>query len=240
MISSPSNARIKEIMKLKQNKYRKQMKQFIVEGDHLVEEALKYGYVDLIIKSPEYHFECDQEIIEVSDAVLEKLSFVKTPQPIMAVCHYKEQKLEEGNRYLLLDGLQDPGNIGTLIRTALAFSYTQIIFSDSTVDLYNDKLIRASQGAIFRANVIQTNLKDIIIDLQKNGVKVVGTALYNSVDINQCEKTKKMAIVLGNEGNGMSKEIMAMTDQNVIIPISDIESLNVGVAGGIAMFYFQA
>ena len=140
----------------------------------------------------------------------------------------------------LIAYLQDHGNIGTLIRTALAFSYTQIIFSDSTVDLYNDKLIRASQGAIFRANVIQTNLKDVITDLQKNGVKVVGTALYNSVDINQCEKTKKMAIVLGNEGNGMSKEIMAMTDQNVIIPISDIESLNVGVAGGIAMFYFQA
>ena len=239
MISSVNNARIKEIMKLKQAKYRKANQQFLVEGDHLVEEALKYGYVDYIIKLPSYSFKCDQEILEVSEAVLEKLSFVKTPQPIMAVCHMKKQELIDTQRYLLMDGLQDPGNIGTLIRTALAFNYSQIILSENTVDLYNDKLIRASQGAIFRANIVQTPLKEAVLDLKSRGVKVVGTALYHSIDIDQCTKSEKMAIVVGNEGNGMSREILEITDQNVIIPISSIESLNVGVAGAIAMFYFQ-
>lgn len=235
MITSVQNKTIKELLKLKQKKYRKE--EYLVESMHLVEEAVKAKQANLIISTTP--IDLGIENLVVSKEVMEKLAFTKTPQPIMARCKIqKNEELIDGNRYLILDRLQDPGNIGTLIRTALAFNIDQVILANECVDLYNDKLLRSMQGAHFHISCLYGNLKDIIKQLQDKGVCVVGSALENGKDINSIDKQEKMAFVLGNEGNGMDKDILALCDKIAYIPINTIESLNVAIAGSIMMYHF--
>ena len=169
-----------------------------------------------------------------------KLAFTKSPSNIMAKCKIdSNNELMMKKRYLILDDLQDPGNIGTLIRSALAFGIDQVILSKNCVDLYNDKLLRAMQGANFHISCIYGDLTEIIEKLQANGVVVVGSALENGQDISLIEKTEKMAFIVGNEGNGMNQNILDKCDYIGYIPIQTIESLNVAIAGSILMYHFS-
>lgn len=238
MITSASNNTIKALIKLRQKKYRDETGYYLVEGEHLVEEAMKAKQVECLISTKD--ITSDLPIIAVSDEVMSKLSFTKSPQSIMAKCKIKkEKKLVDGKRYLILDDLQDPGNIGTLIRTALAFSIDQVILSNNCVDLYNDKLLRSMQGANFHISCIYDDLKTVISTLKKNNVKIIGSALENGQDIKQIEISEKMAFIVGNEGNGMNKDILQECDYVGYIPINTIESLNVAIAGSIMMYHFK-
>ena len=238
MITSASNNTIKALIKLKQKKYRDETGYYLVEGEHLVEEAMKAKQVECLISTKD--ITSDLPIIVVSNEVMSKLSFTKSPQSIMAKCKIKkEKKLIDGKRYLILDDLQDPGNIGTLIRTALAFSIDQVILSNNCVDLYNDKLLRSMQGANFHISCIYDDLKTVISTLKKNNVKIIGSALENGQDIKQIKISEKMACVVGNEGNGMNKDILQECDYVGYIPINTIESLNVAIAGSIMMYHFK-
>ena len=238
MITSASNNTIKALIKLKQKKYRDETGYYLVEGEHLVEEAMKAKQVECLISTKD--ITSDLPIIVVSNEVMSKLSFTKSPQSIMAKCKIKkEKKLIDGKRYLILDDLQDPGNIGTLIRTALAFSIDQVILSNNCVDLYNDKLLRSMQGANFHISCIYDDLKTVISTLKKNNVKIIGSALENGQDIKQIKISEKMAFVVGNEGNGMNKDILQECDYVGYIPINTIESLNVAIAGSIMLYYFK-
>ena len=238
MITSASNNTIKALIKLKQKKYRDETGYYLVEGEHLVEEAMKAKQVECLISTKD--ITSDLPIIVVSNEVMSKLSITKSPQSIMAKCKIKkEKKLIDGKRYLILDDLQDPGNIGTLIRTALAFSIDQVILSNNCVDLYNDKLLRSMQGANFHISCIYDDLKTVISTLKKNNVKIIGSALENGQDIKQIKISEKMAFVVGNEGNGMNKDILQECDYVGYIPINTIESLNVAIAGSIMMYHFK-
>ena len=238
MITSASNNTIKALIKLKQKKYRDETGYYLVEGEHLVEEAMKAKQVECLISTKD--ITSDLPIIVVSNEVMSKLSFTKSPQSIMAKCKIKkEKKLIDGKRYLILDDLQDPGNIGTLIRTALAFSIDQVILSNNCVDLYNDKLLRSMQGANFHISCIYDDLKTVISTLKKNNVKIIGSALENGQDIKQIKISEKMAFIVGNEGNGMNKDILQECDYVGYIPINTIESSNVAIAGSIMMYYFK-
>lgn len=238
MITSASNNTIKALIKLKQKKYRDETGYYLVEGEHLVEEAMKAKQVECLISTKD--ITSDLPIVIVSNEVMSKLSFTKSPQSIMAKCKIKkEKKLIDGKRYLILDDLQDPGNIGTLIRTALAFSIDQVILSNNCVDLYNDKLLRSMQGANFHISCIYDDLKTVISTLKKNNVKIIGSALENGQDIKQIKISEKMAFVVGNEGNGMNKDILQECDYVGYIPINTIESLNVAIAGSIMMYHFK-
>ena len=166
MITSMQNKTVKELLKLKQKKYRKDY--YLVETNHLVEEAIKAKQTDLIISTEPV--DLGVENLVVSKEIMEKLASTKTPQPIMARCFIqKDKKLVDGKRYLILDYLQDPGNIGTLIRTALAFGIDQVILSNECVDLYNDKLLRSMQGAHFHLSCLYGDLKKIIPALKEKG-----------------------------------------------------------------------
>lgn len=239
MITSVHNDTIKNIMKLKQKKYRDEMNLFLVEGYHLVEEARRYQYIETLITTLDHQFE--EPTIYVSQDVMKKLAFTQTPQPIMAICHKnsQNQNIVKGTRYLLLDRVQDPGNVGTIIRTALALGIDQIIMSKDCVDLYNDKVIRATQGAIFQMNIAIMDLKEVILILQNQDVKVYGTCLKNASSIDTYMKQSKMAFVMGNEGQGVSQDILNLCDHLVYIPIKSIESLNVAVATAITIYHFQ-
>ena len=238
MITSTSNNTIKTLIKLKQKKYRDEFGSYLIEGEHLVEEAIKAKQVECLISTKE--IKSDLPVIIVSNEVMKKISFTKSPQSIMAKCKIKKEKeLVDGKRYLILDDLQDPGNIGTLIRTALAFSIDQIILSNNCVDLYNDKLLRSMQGSNFHINCIYDDLKTVISTLKKNNVKIIGSALENGQDIKEIEISEKMAFIVGNEGNGMNKDILLKCDNIGYIPIDTIESLNVAIAGSIMMYHFR-
>ena len=231
-ITSVNNPLVKDAVKLQQKKYRDLFNLFVVEGYHLYEEASKFN----IIK---YIFTTDKTIkgdnvYYVTNQVLTKLAKTKTPQKVLCVCH-KVKKEELSNQVLILEGIQDPGNLGTLLRSALAFNFKTVIL-DNTVDLYNDKVVRSTQGAMFYLNIINMKASDFIKKYSE--YVIYGTAL-NGVSLDSIKPQKNIAIVLGNEGAGVTKELLNETFQNITIKTSDVESLNVGVAGSIIMHYLN-
>lgn len=242
MIQSVNNDYIKQLSKLKQKKYREEKRQFLAEGEHLVEEAIRNDLAIEIFCLDETKVpDTKAKITLVSKPVLEKLTFSKTPQSMVALCAYKKASIDftKAKRLFLLDGLQDPGNIGTIIRTSLAFGFDGVILSDDSVDLYNDKLLRACQGANFYLPILQTDIQTVIPTLQKEGFSVYATALRNAKPIEMIDCQTKMAFVLGNEGNGVKESTIDVCDSAIYIPISQAESLNVAIAGGIVAFQFR-
>ena len=235
MYQSINNPKIKELNKLKQKKYRDKYNLFLVEGKHLVEEAKKAKVLKEIIMSPELDFDFN-DISYASKDVLKYLSDVETPQNIIGVC-YKKTNPIIGNKVLILDDIQDPGNLGTIIRSTVAFNFDTIILSNNSVDLYNPKVIRSSQGMLFKTNIIRTDLKQTIIDLKNKNYKILATKVDTGKDIKSLEKNQKICIIMGNEGNGVSEDILKLADDFINIKINkDCESLNVAVATSIILY----
>ena len=235
-ITSVNNPLIKELIKLKQKKYRDKEKKFIVEGYNIIEEAK--DYITLIITSSkeDENILPNVEHILVPKEIIGKLSGTVTPQGIIGICNYVTSRENFEGNVLVLDGLQDPGNIGTLIRTAICFDFNTIYITDNSCDIYNEKVLRATQGGIFKVNIIRKNINDIIDDLKKKGYYIVGTSLKNGIPLNDINFKNLNAIILGNEGNGVSKETIERSNINAYIPINtSMESLNVAIAGGIIM-----
>ena len=165
VIESVQNEKIKYFRKLRETKYIKEYKEFIVEGEHLVEEAIKNGCAKEIILLNGKDYNTNLPKIYVSDNVLKSISLLKTPQYVMALCKVKNNNEIKGSRLLLLDNVSDPGNLGTIIRSSVAFNIDTIILSEDSVNLYNDKVVRSSEGMIFNTNIITMNLSDSIKEI---------------------------------------------------------------------------
>ena len=227
-ITSTSNDKVLAWAKLKMKKYRDIENAFLVEGDNLVREALKKGIVKEIIATYDTMFDVPSYV--VNEKIMTKLSMMVNPPSIMAVCSYILPDNIEG-RVLLLDRIQDPGNLGTIIRSAVAFNFNTIIISDDSVDVYNEKVIRATEGMIFHINIIKSDLESMIKILKRKGYKIIGTDVHGGKRVEEY-RDSNYAFVIGNEGNGMSIEIKELCDAFVYIPISTtVESLNAAVAG---------
>ena len=246
MISSMENGRFKSFVKLKQKKYRHQEKKFLVEGEHLVTAAIEAGVVAeiLLCEGFEGNFSFDSgnfDVVCLSEGLFLKLAYAVTPQRVMAVCYMKEMVPEIDKRLLLVDDVQDPGNLGTLVRSAVAFGFDGVVLSGNCVDLYNDKVIRATKGALFGVPIVRVHLPSYVKDLQSSGVMVYGATLDGkAMSLNDAPMLDRMAFVLGNESNGISNEVLDLVDGNIFIRISSaVESLNVGVAGSIIMQSFN-
>ena len=237
VIESVQNEKIKYFRKLRETKYIKEYKLFIVEGEHLVEEAIKNGCAKEIILLNGKDYNTDLNKIYVSDNVLKSISLLKTPQYIMALCNVIDNKEIKGSRLLLLDNVSDPGNLGTIIRSSVAFNIDTIILSEDSVNLYNDKVVRSSEGMIFNTNIITMNLSDSIKEIKNKGIKVYGTDLKGSKYLHEFNKPTSFALIVGNEGMGMKKEILDLCDENIKIEMNNnCESLNVGVATSIILY----
>lgn len=230
MIESLTNEHIKKIAKLNEKKYRDEEGLFLVEGIHLVEEAKKKNLLKEIITTI-----TDTEGTLVSVEVMKKITKTESPVKMIGVCKKMETNTLS-NHVLILDNVQDPGNVGTLIRSALAFDFKTIVL-DNCADPYSPKVVRSTQGAIFQTNLIIGSAIDYIGDMKTDGYTLYGTSLQNGYPLKSFEKNEKLGIVLGNEGNGVRKEILDMMDKNIFIEINEIESLNVAIAGGIIMYY---
>lgn len=238
VISSVDNKKIKLINSLKISKKRKEFGLFVVEGMHLVEEAYKNGFLEeiFLLENEQLEFSCNMDITYVTYEVMEKITTLKTPSNVIGICKIKNNNEVIGNKILLLDDIQDPGNLGTIIRSACAFSIDTIILSRNSVDLYNEKVIRSTQGMIFKVNVIVDDLKDVINELKSDNYLILGTDVNNGINVREI-KPSKFALIMGNEGSGIKEEIKRMCDKNLYIKMNhDCESLNVGVATSILLY----
>ena len=236
IITSLENNKIKEYLKLKQKKYRDETRLFLAPGIHLVLEALKENkLVDLLV-SKDLDLEIDFPSTLVSSNILKKLSEMNSSPKVIGIVKMNEIKNITGNRVVILDDLQDPGNLGTIIRSSVAFNVTDIVLSNNTVDLYNEKVIRASQGMIFKINIIRDDITSVIKNLKNKNYLVLGTNVNNGVDVSSINPTK-YAIVIGNEGLGVKDDILALCDKNIYIKMNnECESLNAAVALSIIIY----
>lgn len=229
-ISSVNNEKVKYWASLKLKKNRDKDKCFLVEGNHLIKEAKEKGLVICTISINDSNAD-----FLVTKEIMKKISDQKSISDNAAIVRYIPEQEIKGN-VLILDDIQDPGNLGTLIRSSIAFGFDDIILSEESVDLYNPKVIRATEGMIFNVNVIRTNILKYISRLKENGYKILVSDVIGGKDIKN-EISNNIALVLGNEGKGVQKNIKDLGDEFINIKMNDAcESLNVGVAGSILMY----
>lgn len=241
IITSKDNEIIKNIKKLHDKKYR--IDSYIVEGIKMVKEAISENQlIELIAIREDFEINFDTKnikIITVSSKVFNDISDVKTPQGILAVIKKKPNKqIETNTDYILaLDSLQDPGNMGTIIRTADSANINQIIINKTTVDPYSSKVIRSTMGAIYRMNIIEVeNLESTLKELQDKSFKVITTDLKAEKSIYDINYNRTI-VVIGNEANGVSQEVLEIADERVIIPmLGKTESLNASIAASIMIY----
>ena len=229
-ITSLQNEHVKYWVNLGNKQFRDKEKVFLVEGDHLIEEAKKRNLIvetiSVVDESADYF---------VTKEIMQKISKQKSISYNAAVVKFiPEDSLK--NNVLIIDGLQDPGNLGTIIRSGIAFGFTDFVLSCNSVDVYNDKVIRATEGMIFHVNVLRRDLLEFIPKLKMLGYKIVGTDVTGGSDINDVTRDN-IALVIGSEGAGMSSDVKELCDSLVHINMSDsCESLNAGVAASILMY----
>ena len=238
MISSLENEKIKKLVKLQMKKYRDLYKEYIIEGEHLIGEALKVGSVIEVFVVEGYEYNVDCPITIVSRNVMKKISTMDTPSNVIALCKKIINK-NIGKKILLLDEVQDPGNLGTIIRSSVAINIDTIILSENTVDLYNPKVLRATQGMYNFINIFSMDSKSAIEEIKNKNIKVYGTNVVNGIDVKSLSDDEKnsFCLIVGNEGNGVREEILELCDKNLYIKMNDnVESLNVGVACSILLY----
>lgn len=244
LITSVQNQQVKDWKKLHRKKYREETGTFLIEGYHLIEEAYETDQLieTLIVQEgKETPAWMDEDyVVTVTAQVFKEIAQTETPQGIAAVVKMQEVAQVHDKYVLLIDAIQDPGNLGTIIRTADAAGFSKIILGKGTVDRYNDKVIRASQGSIFHIRIEQADLKEEIPALKKSGYTVWATTLARAKNYADVIPQAKTAMILGNEGSGVDDKLIELADELVKIPIyGKAESLNVSIAAGILMYHMR-
>jgi RNA methyltransferase, TrmH family len=265
-ISSVHNPRVKEWAQLSERKHRDKQSLFVVEGTHLVQEALRHGAKIQVIaysiergipeELREWYDEGEVaeaapgnatpksrvEWIGVSEAVLAKCTDTQTPQPVFAVVGKSEHGIDallrlEGSLVVVVDGVQDPGNLGTIIRSADAVGADGVLLGRGTVDLYNPKTVRSTMGSLFHLPIIEVELPELLSQASERGIQVLGTSLQASSTCYEADLRPATWIIVGNEGRGVSPEVSNIVTRNVIIPIpGHAESLNVAMATTVLLY----
>lgn len=254
VITSKDNENIKHIRKLKDKKYRDEYKEYMVEGIKLINEAIQENadiktivVCENCVKTGEIDQKTLYEIAKynclyVDEKIFGTITDVQNPQGLLAIIS-KECKVEEidykDDIVVVLDDLQDPGNLGTILRTVDSVGLKQVIVTKKSGDVFNPKVVRSSMGAIFRIKVIETNnIIDTLKEMKKHKFKIVSTSLDTKKSIYDIKYNKKV-IVIGNEANGVEKEVQDMSDEKIKIPmIGKTESLNASVATGIVLYEY--
>ena len=236
MITSLENKTVKQLTKLHQKKYRED--KFLLLNEEIIKCALENNYLDTLIYTNELPFEFSNTI-EVSQDVLNKIAkkdnlhYIGVGKQIIENDNY-------GKRVIILDHLQDPLNIGRIMEAAYLFGFDSLILSEESADIYNEKCIINSKGAIFKLNICHKNLNEEVINLQNKGYKVYATGLRKQTkEMHEVEPQEKMAFILGNEGSGVDSHLMDIADEIMKIDMVNIDSLNVGMAGSIIMYHFS-
>ena len=252
VITSKDNEIVKEVKKLKEKKYRDQSNKFVIEGTRILADAINENAdIDIIVICEECVKNIEKKMmyeiakyncIYVSEQVFNTMTDVTNPQGILAVIKRKNDLANINYNeeiIVVLDGIQDPGNLGTILRTIDSANLKQVVVSKQTADCYNPKVVRSTMGGIFRVNVIQSeNLVKDLKTMQDNGFEIVVTSLNTETSVYGIDYTKKV-IVIGNEANGVSKSVQDVANIKVKIPmLGKTESLNASVAAGIMIYEY--
>ena len=246
-IESKNNNLFKEIKKLKEKKHRIKSNKYLIEGLRFVEEAIKSKVsIDSIIftesfkeKNPDLFLKINENIklIQMNEALLKQLCSTENPQGIVGVINMQNKELKSGELVVLVDKVQDPGNMGTIIRTAHAAGAAGIVMTKGTVDIYNDKTLRSTMGSIFYIPIVEDDSLDFVKSLKKEGYKLVVSSLQGKNNFFEENLQGNVMIAVGNEGNGVSDEVYDIADIKVKIPMpGEAESLNVAVATSIMIY----
>ncbi|MEK4217869.1 MULTISPECIES: TrmH family RNA methyltransferase [unclassified Bacillus (in: firmicutes)] len=244
-IESAKNQKVKDWKKLHTKKERTKTNTYLIEGEHLVEEALKSpGAVKEILVKDEAdippNLDMGIQCYVLSEDAFSAVTETETPQRIAAVCNMPEEHLAPPKRVLLIDAVQDPGNLGTMIRTADAAGLDAVVLGDGTVDAFNGKTLRSAQGSHFHIPVVRRNLQSYVDELKAEGVKVYGTALQNGAPYQDISPSGSFALIVGNEGAGVDTGLLEKTDLNLYVPLyGQAESLNVAIAAAILMYHLR-
>ncbi|SMF71467.1 RNA methyltransferase, TrmH family [Paenibacillus uliginis N3/975] len=252
-ILSLQNARVKSWTQLQEKKHRDKQNKFVVEGIHLVQEALISG-ADIECIAYDYDQGIPHELKElpdngqgvewigVTEAIISKVSHTSTPQPVFAVVRKEKMTWDDlfaqkDKLVIVLDGLQDPGNVGTIIRSADASGVGGVILGKGCADLYNPKTLRSTMGSLFHLPVIEGELTDILPQAREMGARLVTTSLEGQTTAFHYDFGGSCWIVIGSEGSGVSPEVSALVDDAIIIPMpGKAESLNAAMAASVLMF----
>jgi TrmH family RNA methyltransferase len=238
-IVSLTNQNVKRWIELKNSSTRQENALFIIEGEKLVIEAFNMGllaeliYVDpLPIKLAKF-----DNVYEVDNKVLNKISNLKTPNKVIGICKMPTEDSKLAKTIVALDGVQDPGNGGNIVRSCVGFNIQQILLSNDTFDQLNEKFIRATMGAFFKVKINKVALDEKIKNLKKLGYKIVITSAVGTDKIDKIKNLEKLVIVFGSEGHGVSKQVEALADFKVLIKTnSKLESLNVASSAAIVLY----
>ncbi len=250
-ITSIKNDKIKELRKLYQKKYRKSKSQFILEGLRLIRGAYKSGAdLEQIFLTRSYYqkhktesfiINNENELVYVSRGLIEEVADTDNPQEIIAVVNEPKTSLDEvlDKQYILvMDRIQDPGNMGTIFRTAPAAGFQSIIITKGSVDVFNLKVLRSSVGAIYSLPFVKDiELNELTESLKEEDRSIYAADLNTDNYYNELTYESPLALIIGNEAGGIRPEILDLADQKIKIPLkANIESLNAGVAAGVIMF----
>lgn len=248
-IKSRDNRAVKHAVKLShESAYRRKCGEFIGEGEVMLFEAIRSG-IEIAEVFADREFEGieqlaamlpDNVVLIITDRkIISLISSVETPQGVVFRCRIPDggKQFSGTGGIIVLEDVRDPGNIGTIIRTADAFSIGTVVLCGSCADIYNPKIVRSAMGSLFRVNVMKMDRKELALNLRRNGIKLYAAVLDDaSADVRSIS-LKNCAVAIGNEANGLSDEIADMADGKIIIPMTGMsESLNAGVAASIIMW----
>jgi TrmH family RNA methyltransferase len=238
-IVSLTNQNVKRWVELKNSSTRQENSLFIIEGEKLVVEAFNMGLlVELIYVDPlPTKLAKFSNVYEIDDKVLNKISSLKTPNKVIGICKIPSEDSKLSKIIVALDGVQDPGNGGNIIRSCVGFGIDQVLLSNATFDQYNEKFIRATMGAFFKVKINKVNLEVKLKNLKKLGYKIAVTSALGTDKIDKIKNLDKLVIVFGSEGHGVSKEVEALADFKVLIKTNPkLESLNVASSAAIVLY----
>lgn len=254
-ITSPQNERIKQWRKLKQKKFRQRQQAYLLEGWHSLQEGIRYQpqQVAAVLCTPEQQSrildllptDFAGELFLITSTVAKKLSQTVHSEDVFAVIRYqtKQKPISKRSPWLVLDHVQDPGNAGTMVRTADAAGFSGVVFSPGSIDPWNDKVVRAMQGSQFHIQIQQPDdITTWLLQRQKDGYLLLGTLVNRqATDVRQLKlKQSRYVLIMGNEAHGLSSELAQLADQNLYLPIfGQAESLNVAVAAAVFMYHLQ-
>lgn len=235
---SLQDAHIKKLRLLKDQDGPFEPTHFLVEGQHLVDHALRAGVLESVYLLKDRPFPAEVKVFICEAHVLSALSNQKTPQGIIGLCRKVKSKLPVGNAIVYLDQINDPGNVGTILRTSLGLGMNTVIFSPKTAHRYHPKVIASSQGAMFGLQILEDDANGTLIkQYQQEGYHVVATTLSpKAIPLEQYRFKEKNILVIGNESHGISPGILAIANGEVTIPMKQIDSLNVAVAFAIIAY----
>lgn len=241
VITSVNNSKIKEYAKLNLVKYRKLNKCFLIEELHLIEEANKLSLIKelILLEGTELPFDFD-DVLYVNSEVMRKLSTNVSLNSMIAVCEFLEDSDKLSNNIVVLDRIQDPSNLGAIFRSSFALGFNTVVLSDDCADIYNSKCLKASQGALFHLNVIIEDLSVYLPKLKEKAYQLIATDLKSTNSLESLQLNDKYAIIFGNEGGGISDDVLKEADVDCKISLANnFDSLNVVVAASICMYVLK-